>query len=253
MAPGASGAVVGRDGWLCALGAGLVCRVGLFGCCSVVGADQRHVAELTLPILIAARYLAFILAGLYRSIWRFAGSRDLAAIGVAAIASEAVAAGYVGLSNGFGDFSRSFFLIDAVFAATLIAASRFGQRALVARPMRMGAQRRSLIVGAGRTGRSLMRELRETPGERVVGFVDDNPRLRRRRLHGIPVVGGTHELPALLARHEADILFVTIPDAPRERLDAVVAACADADVVCRFVRREIDLEPSVVLRGSLAE
>jgi UDP-GlcNAc:undecaprenyl-phosphate GlcNAc-1-phosphate transferase len=216
--------------------------------------NQRHVAELTLPILIAARYLAFILAGLYRSIWRFAGSRDVLAIGVAVIASEAVAAGYVGLANGFGDFSRSFFLIDAVFAATLIAASRFGQRALVgARPMRMGQQRRSLIVGAGRTGRSLMRELRETPGERVVGFVDDNPRLRRRRLHGIPVIGGTHELQALLARHEADIVFVTIPDAPRERLDAVVAACTEADVVCRFVRREIDLEPNVVLRGSLAE
>ena len=141
-----------------------------------------------------------------------------------------------------------------MFAATLIAASRFGQRALVgARPMRMGQQRRSLIVGAGRTGRSLMRELRETPGERVVGFIDDNPRLRRRRLHGIPVVGGTHELQGLLARHEADIVFVTIPDAPRERLDAVVAACTEADVVCRFVRREIDLEPNVVLRGSLAE
>jgi UDP-GlcNAc:undecaprenyl-phosphate/decaprenyl-phosphate GlcNAc-1-phosphate transferase len=214
--------------------------------------NQRHVAELTLPILIAARYLAFILAGLYRSIWRFAGSRDLAAIGVAVIASEAVAAGYIALTQGFGDFSRSFFLIDAVFAATLIATSRFGQRALIgARPM--GQQRRSLIVGAGRTGRSLMRELRETPGERVVGFIDDNPRLRRRRLHGIPVVGGTHELQSLLARHEADILFVTIPDAPRERLDAVVAACAAAGVPCRFVRREIDLEPNVVLRGSLTE
>jgi UDP-GlcNAc:undecaprenyl-phosphate GlcNAc-1-phosphate transferase len=216
--------------------------------------NQRHVAELTLPILIAARYLAFILAGLYRSIWRFAGSRDLAAIGVAVVVSEAVAAGYVGLAQGFGDFSRSFFLIDAVFAGTLIAASRFGQRAVVgARPTRLRHQRRSLVVGAGRTGRSLMRELRETPGERVVGFVDDNPRLRRRRLHGVPVVGGTHELQSILQRHHADILFVTIPDAPRERLDAVVAACADAGVVCRFVRREIDLEPSVVLRGSLAE
>ena len=80
--------------------------------------NQRHVVELTLPILISARYVAFILAGLYRSIWRFAGSRDVLAIGVAVIASEVVAAGYVGLANGFGDFSRSFFLIDAVFAAS---------------------------------------------------------------------------------------------------------------------------------------
>ena len=38
-----------------------------------------------------------------------------------------------------------------------------------------------------------MRELRETAGERVVGFVDDNPRLRRRSVHGVKVLGTTHE------------------------------------------------------------
>jgi class 3 adenylate cyclase len=39
---------------------------------------------------------------------------------------------------------------------------------------------------------------------------------------------------------------------PAERLDAVVRACAAAGVPCRFVRRETDLEPSVIL-GSAAE
>jgi FlaA1/EpsC-like NDP-sugar epimerase len=109
-----------------------------------------------------------------------------------------------------------------------------------------------LIVGAGRTGRSLMRELRETAGERVVGFVDDNPRLRRRRVHGVQVVGGSRELPRLLGRTEPDVVLITIPDAPRERLDEIVAACEAAGVPCRFVRREIDLDPRVVL-GSTAE
>ena len=98
-----------------------------------------------------------------------------------------------------------------------------------------------------------MRELRETPGERVVGFVDDNPRLRRRRVHGIPVVGGTHELAGAARAHEAGH---RVRDDPRRAARAarrVVAACAEADVACRFVRREIDLDPRVVLRGSLAE
>jgi hypothetical protein len=45
---------------------------------------------------------------------------------------------------------------------------------------------------------------------------------------------------------------VTIPDAPRERLDAIVAACAEADVPCRFVRRDTDLDPRVIL-GAAAE
>ena len=97
-----------------------------------------------------------------------------------------------------------------------------------------------------------MRELRETAGERVVGFVDDNPRLRRRRLHGVPVIGATKEISRLLERAKPDIVLITIPNAPRERLDAVVDACLQAGVTCRFVRREIDLDPHVVL-GSAAE
>jgi UDP-GlcNAc:undecaprenyl-phosphate GlcNAc-1-phosphate transferase len=216
--------------------------------------NQRHIAEVTLPIMIAARYLAFIGFGLYRSIWRFAGSRDLLSIGLACFISEAVAAGYVSLDHSFGDFSRSFFLIDALFCASLIAASRFAERTVVqAWALRDRSARRSLIVGAGRTGRSLMRELRETPGERVVGFLDDNPRLRRRRLHGVSVLGGTHEVGAVLDRHDIDIVFVTIPNADRERLDEITAACAAAAVRCRFVRREIDLDPQVVLGTNLAE
>jgi FlaA1/EpsC-like NDP-sugar epimerase len=98
-----------------------------------------------------------------------------------------------------------------------------------------------------------MIELRETAGERVLGFVDDNPRLRRRKIRGVPVLGGLDELSRVLGRTEPDIVLVTIPDAPRERLDAVVAACAEAGVPCRFVRREVDLDPRVVLGTTAAE
>jgi hypothetical protein len=66
------------------------------------------------------------------------------------------------------------------------------------------------------------------------------------------VIGTTKEFSRLLERAKPDIVLITIPDAPRERLDAVVDACLQADVRCRFVRREIDLDPRVVL-GSTAE
>jgi FlaA1/EpsC-like NDP-sugar epimerase len=107
-------------------------------------------------------------------------------------------------------------------------------------------------VGAGRGGRSLLRELRETPGEQVVGFVDDDPRLLRRRLQGVPVLGGTSEIEGILARAEPDTVLVTIPDAGRERLGLVIDACALAQVPCRFVRRETDLDPDAVL-GATAD
>jgi UDP-GlcNAc:undecaprenyl-phosphate GlcNAc-1-phosphate transferase len=216
--------------------------------------NQRHMATVTLPIVLVARYLAFIPFGLYRSIWRYAGVRDLVGIASAVTISELFALGYISTTQSLGDFSRTVFVVDALICAVIIAASRLAERALVVsrEAVRDRAGRRSLIVGAGRTGRSLMRELRETAGERVVGFVDDNPRLRRRRVHGVPVLGATEEMPRILERAEVSIVLVTIPDAPRDRLDAVVAACADAGVACQFVRREIDLDPRVVL-GSTAE
>ena len=115
-----------------------------------------------------------------------------------------------------------------------------------------GGRRRTLIVGAGRGGRSLLRELRETRGEHVVGFVDDEPRLSRRRLQGVPVLGGLMEIEPILVRTRPDTVLVTIPDAPREKLGLVVDACALADVPCRFVRRDKDLDPRVVL-GAAAD
>ncbi|HVC85836.1 MAG TPA: NAD-binding protein [Gaiellaceae bacterium] len=216
--------------------------------------NQRHIAEVTLPIMLAARYLAFVPFGLYRSIWRYASSRDIAAIASAVVVSELVALAYIALTRSTGDFSRSFFIVDALICAAAIGASRLAERTIVTgvRSYRSRTGRRTIIIGAGRTGRSLMRELRETAGERVVGLVDDNPKLRRRRVHGVPIAGGTHELEQLLERLEPDIVLVTIPDAPRERLDAIVGACTAAGVECRFVRREIDLDPRVVL-GAGAE
>ena len=45
-------------------------------------------------------------------------------------------------------------------------------------------------------------------------------------------------------------MLVTIPGAPRERLDAVVSTCKRAGISCRFVRRETDLDPHAILGAS---
>jgi len=216
--------------------------------------DQRHIRDLTIPIVLAARYLAFIPFGLYRSVWRYAGTRDATAIVSAVILSEAAALAFMVSTQNMRDFHLSFFIVDALICMVAIAGSRFAERMIVSgsRSMRDRTGRRTLIVGAGRTGRSLMLELRDTAGERVIGFVDDNPMLRRRSIHGVKVLGTTHEFARLLERTTPDIVLVTIPNAPRETLDAVVEACARADVACKFVRREIDLDPRVIL-GAAAE
>ena len=213
---------------------------------------QRFIFTTALPILLVSRYLAFIPFGLYRGVWRYAGARDAVAVVAAVVASEFVAFGVLAATRDLGDFPKSVFVIDALICIVLVGASRFWERA-AARGLSSfhTTRRRTLIVGAGRGGRSLLRELRDTPGEHVVGFVDDDARLRRRRLQGVPVVGGSDEIARVIERTRPGVVLVTIPDADRERLDAIVAACEAAGVPCRFVRREL-VSPVVVL-GSAAE
>jgi UDP-GlcNAc:undecaprenyl-phosphate GlcNAc-1-phosphate transferase len=212
--------------------------------------NQRHYFLLTLPILLFCRYVALLLFGMYAGVWRYAGVRDALRAAGAVVVSEVAALGLVVLTQGpLGDFTRSLFVIDAVFCSVAIASSRFAERAIV-RAVELARQRdlrRVLIVGAGRTGRSLLRELRETPGERVVGFVDDAASLRGRRLNGVKVVASSATIGQALQRTHPDVVLITIPNAPRERLDAVVAACAAHDVACRFVQRDVDVDPKVVL------
>jgi FlaA1/EpsC-like NDP-sugar epimerase len=213
--------------------------------------SQRHIFLVSLPVIVAARYAAFIPAGLYAGVWRFAGAREAVAIAASVLVSEPVAVGIIVFTFGpLGDFPAGVYVVDALIAAGLVGASRFGERALYRALSTLRdrtARRRSLIIGAGRSGRSLLRELRETPGEQVVGFVDDDLRLRRRRMQGVPVLGGLDEVDRILGETRPDVVLVTIPDAPRERLDAVVSGCEKADVPCRFVRRELDLDPVAVL------
>jgi FlaA1/EpsC-like NDP-sugar epimerase len=66
-------------------------------------------------------------------------------------------------------------------------------------------------------------------------------------LLGVMVHGGTRDIERILAAARPDTVLVTIPNAPADRLDEVVRACAAADVPCRLVRRETDLDPLVVL------
>jgi len=73
----------------------------------------------------------------------------------------------------------------------------------------------------------------------VVGFIDDDPRLRRRRLLGVPVLGTIDELPELIIEVRPDVVFVAIPNAPDDRLDIVKDACHRSTIDCHFVRREI--------------
>ncbi|EQD57442.1 epimerase/dehydratase protein, partial [mine drainage metagenome] len=91
----------------------------------------------------------------------------------------------------------------------------FGQR----------VQRRVLVIGAGRSGDALVRDLRRDAEYRVVGFIDDAPQLRGARVQGVPVLGSMAELVDLARASSAEMLLIAVPSASVAQMRVIVSAC----------------------------
>jgi UDP-GlcNAc:undecaprenyl-phosphate GlcNAc-1-phosphate transferase len=215
---------------------------------------ERAAFLAALPVVLGTRYLFFVLAGIYRRVWRFATTSDELVIAAACGLSALVAWIVVDLIRGSTGLPTTVFLLDAIFCTVLVGGTRLGFRLWVEggerRPGRTELER-VLIVGAGRSGRSLAREVRETPGRRVVGFVDDNPAIHGRRIAGTRVLGPLRDAARIVGQASPTEVVITIGDAPDERLQAVIAACEAARVPCRLMHRRI--EPASLAAGTQAE
>jgi UDP-GlcNAc:undecaprenyl-phosphate GlcNAc-1-phosphate transferase len=224
----------------------LICTSFLLAYLMVVGGkgsvQQRSVFLGALPVVLGMRYVVFVAFRIYRRVWRYAAARDALVIALAIGISEILALGVIVATRPLGGFPLRVFLVDAVVCTALVTSSRLVLRILpelsVAR--KRGARQRIVVVGAGRAGRSLVRELREDGAAKVVAFVDDNPALRGRSVQGVPVVGTTQEMAAVITTARAAEVLVSIPNAPGDRLDPVVQACEAAAVPCRFVHRHTE-------------
>ena len=111
------------------------------------------------------------------------------------------------------------------------------------RPVRdSGAQGyalRTLVLGAGAAGRTLVRDLRTVRdfGLTPVGFLDDDP--RKRVVGGLPVFGGLDSITVVIDRARVDVVIIAIPGLSRARTlqigDAAAAAGADVRLLPSFL------------------
>lgn len=94
---------------------------------------------------------------------------------------------------------------------------------------------RTLIVGAGEAGRTLVRALRRSPsyGLAPIGFVDDAHGLGRTL--GLPVYRPIAGLPEIARAQQADACIVAIPSLPSQRLAAILAAARTAGLHVRYL------------------
>jgi UDP-GlcNAc:undecaprenyl-phosphate/decaprenyl-phosphate GlcNAc-1-phosphate transferase len=197
---------------------------------------QRGTFLAVLPVLLGTTYVVNVLLGVYRRAWRYATARQLLVVALASGLATLAGVGIVVATRDLGDFPVGVFPVYGLAAAALAMTSRWLERFVPEAGRADDDRRRVLVVGAGGAGRGVARDLRAEGDVRVVGFLDDNPRLRGRRVQGVPVLGTTGDAGSVVASARADELVVTIPDAAAARLEVVARACDAARIPFRVVR-----------------
>ena len=93
-----------------------------------------------------------------------------------------------------------------------------------------------LILGAGRAGEALVRDLRRAGAYQPVGFLDDAAALRGSKVQGVPVLGHDRRTSREIARETAaKLLVIAMPSAGRQRDAARGRRRANAPA-CRSAR-----------------
>lgn len=176
--------------------------------------------------------------GLYRGVWRFASLPDLGNLVRAAIlAAVSAAAVLLVLEAPLELMVLMVWLFPALLLFNL-GVPRLTYR--VFKDMRLEVHRRrqtrrTVILGAGRSGRLLLPELRRRGSFDVVGFLDDDRRLRNTEIDGVPVLGDIGSLPRIAREADLDMAAIAIPSATNAQMQRVVEICERADVEFRTV------------------
>ncbi len=77
-------------------------------------------------------------------------------------------------------------------------------------------RKKVLIYGFGEAGKQILKDSRSK--FHVVGFLDDDPRLRGREFMGVPVLGGEEDIERVVREYGVDEVIIAIPSAPLSRI-----------------------------------
>ncbi|HUP32273.1 MAG TPA: polysaccharide biosynthesis protein, partial [Gaiellaceae bacterium] len=197
---------------------------------------EHYVSWELLALVGAIKLCVFALFGFYNRWWRYVSTRDMwgAARGVLA-ASLVLFLVFQFFDVHAAEVPRTVWVIDGLLTLALVAGSRMLVRTLIERPQTrsiVARGREVIVVGAGDAAQLMLREMLRTPalGYTPIGLIDDDPRKRNLRLHGIRVLGTTDELPHLLRDRRPDELLIAIPSASGEQRARIVEMARDANI-----------------------
>jgi FlaA1/EpsC-like NDP-sugar epimerase len=214
----------------------------------------QRTAALTVVPVVSLQYLLLQLLRAHRHSWRFTSLWDVIAVVEALSASALVLAGARVVSTQV-EVLTGVELIPVIPWGVLLANLALAILGLVGiRTVRrvqheqhetrvlqdtVGDPRRTrvILLGAGRAGAAIARELRARPDLKMqaVGFLDDDPAKHRQVIHGLEVLGDRTRLADVVEENAIDEAIITIAEPSGRLVRELTELCRAAGIGVRIV------------------
>lgn len=199
---------------------------------AILTPDTLLLYGLMVALFLPVQAATFIYCGLYRGIWRFASLPDLMRILRAVAGGTLTGLGLLWFFGLLDKLPPSILLSYPVFLIMGLTTPRLFYRWFKDHNFPALNRKRALILGAGRAGELLVRELIKSREYLPVGFLDDDPAKLGRDLHGVPVLGTLTDLDRHLRELNVDILLIGIRTAGPKLIRHIVDTAAFRGVNC---------------------
>lgn len=210
-----------------------------------------------LPLTVLTRIPVIFYLGGYQTLFRFLTLKDLKKVFQGVFVGSLLLVIFSYFSGAlFKGYGRGVFIIDWLVLTVMLLGYRVVLKTLHQLYMKEkdnGEPKRvALIWGSGEQGLWCLRYLNQNQNPRyeVMGFIDDEIRLHRKRIDGLRVLGDHHHLEILTQLYHIEELFVAMSHVSPRKLEQVQELCQRLNIsLLRFLPRsvqEISLAPQVV-------
>jgi FlaA1/EpsC-like NDP-sugar epimerase len=197
-----------------------------------LGADEKYLVAYTLPLVLATKLLIFYGFGLLRGWWRYVGMSDALDITKASVVSFSCLYVAIKIVIDVSGYPRSVLIIDMALTVLIVGGTRFLVRAYTEGLQQSVEERSVLVVGAGRAGSTIVREMKRNPqlGMRPIGFLDDDASKHGIRIHGVRVLGSTDRISEIIRQNTIQSVLIAIPSARGSQIERIVNKCQQCRV-----------------------
>jgi UDP-GlcNAc:undecaprenyl-phosphate/decaprenyl-phosphate GlcNAc-1-phosphate transferase len=169
----------------------------------------------SLPIIIGCKLAVFLLIGIYRGFWAFISTNDVFLYIRASLLASLASVVVVTFAYRFHGFSKGAFIIDWFITTALVLGVRGSFKLFLETQKRKTLTGdRIVIYGAGRGGELLLREILNNKQLNVkpLGFIDDDPIKKGKKIQGYPILGSFEMLDAIHAKHQLNGVLISFND-----------------------------------------